>query len=232
MLVKGIFSYFIFSFLLFACNTAPSEDSAPVIVKEDSTTDIIMTDTLPKKDTVKIVNLPRDWQESFGLIHDPQKDSIWFKPVQYYVTQKECSQLAIDFYYGRLRPADDSLTDELLKLTTTDNKKLRPFYRWCLNKTIQVQDGALAEHTGIPARKYAEKYPKEFFEYMDIDTSEQKIMRWTNAISYSGIYFKEDYKNPDKLKKSMMNVMNRNCTGCPPELTNRIEKFVNSCFNN
>ena len=74
----------------------------------------------------------------------------------------------------------------MLSLVTTNDNNLRPFYRWCLNKTIQIEDGALAEYTGIPARQYAEKFPKEFFEYMDYDTTKEKYGDWVGSISYSG----------------------------------------------
>ena len=158
----------IITFTLFACNSSPA--SHKIIQTK--------TDTIIKHDTI-IANLNnRNWQADFGLTHDPEKDSIWFKPVSYYLNDKNCSGLASDFYYGILRPSDDGTTDELLKLATSDNNKLRPFYRWCLNKTIIIQDGALGEHTGVPARKYAEKFPQEFFSYMDIDTSGEKYNEW------------------------------------------------------
>lgn len=69
---------------------------------------------------------PDDWQESFGLSHDPQKDSVWNQPVAYYISDRKCARLAIDFYYGRLRPADNATTDSLLAMATTGNDKLRP----------------------------------------------------------------------------------------------------------
>lgn len=128
--------------------------------KAKSVEQIGTADTIIKYDTIFYNN--RDWQDGFGLTHNPDIDSIWNKPVSYYLSDKECSGLASDFYYGELRPSDNGTTSELLNLITTDNNKLRPFYRWCLNKPIQIQDGALGEYTGVPARQYAEKFPKEF----------------------------------------------------------------------
>jgi hypothetical protein len=208
----------------FACSQRQAETKA---VADEKT----RSDTLIKQDTVIVPNQERDWQEGFGLTHDPEKDSIWFKPVSYYISNKECSPLAIDFYYGRLRPGDDDLTDELLKLATTDNERLRPFYRWCLNKTIIVQDGALGEHTGIPARRYAEKFPKEFFEYMNIDTSGEKYNDWAGSIEYSGFYDIDDYRKPKEIQVRMANTMKANCKNCDDKTITRIEKFAKECFN-
>lgn len=189
-------------------------------------------DTLLKRDTVHVYQKSneRDWQEGFGLTHDPDKDSIWYKPSSYYLSDKECSGLASDFYYGRLRPSDNGVTDELLKLATTDNKKLRPFYRWCLNKTIVIEDGALAEHTDVPARKYAEKFPNEFFNYVDIDTSGEKLKDWVGSISYSGFYDQDDYERPNEIQQRMAKTMKSNCKDCNDQIIRRIDKFTKDCF--
>jgi hypothetical protein len=187
------------------------------------------TDTIFIHDTV-YNNNSRNWQESFGLKHDPDEDTVWNKPVSYYISDKECSGLARDFYYGELRPSDNGMTEELLQLVTTDNNKLRPFYRWCLNKTIQIQDGALGEYTGVPARQYAEKFPKEFFEYMDYDTTGNKYLDWVNSILYSGFYDKDDYKKPKDIRKRLIQTMKANCKNCSEQLKKRIDKFATDCF--
>jgi hypothetical protein len=189
----------------------------------------ILTDTVYIHDTI-IAADTRFWQDGFGLTHDPAKDTIWFKPVSYYLADKECSGLALAFYYGRLKPSDDEVTDRLLELAATDNQKLRPFYRWCLNKTIVIQDGALGEHTGVPARKYAEKFPKEFFEYMDYDTTGEKYTDWVNSILYSGFYDKDDYKKPQDIRNCMSKTMKRNCNNCSDQFKKRIDKFAADCF--
>jgi hypothetical protein len=208
----------------FACKSKQKNLNPPSIQN-------LKVDSLPKDEKVKSPNKDNiDWQEGFGLTHNPNKDSIWFKPVSFYLSNKECSKLAKDFYYGKLKPSDDSITNELLKLSVTDNDKLRPFYRWCLNKTILIQDGALGEHTGIPARRYAEKFPREFFEYMDIDTSGNKYLDWVNSILYSGFYEDDDYKRLNKIRESMSSTMKSNCKNCNDEIKLRIEKFVNDCF--
>jgi hypothetical protein len=172
----------------------------------------------------------KDWQTGFGLTHDANKDTIWYKPVSYYLTDKECSGLAVDFYYGRLRPSDNGVTDELLKLATTDNDRLRPFYWWCLDKTIAIQDGALGEHTGIPARRYAEKFPKEFFQYMDSGSGAEKYNDWVGAIQYSGFYDIDDYNKPNEIGLRMAKTMKANCKYCDEKTVKQIEKFANQCF--
>ena len=189
----------------------------------------VVADTVYIHDTL-IAADHRFWQDGFGLTHDPKTDTIWYKPVSYYFSDKNCSGLAKAFYYGRFQPSDDEITDELLALATTDDIKLRPFYRWCLNKTIMVADGALAEHVGIPARRYAEKFPKEFFAYMDYDTTGEKYEDWVGAIEYSGFYVKDDWKKPLDIRKRMIQTMISNCHGCSDPLKKRIEKFAADCF--
>jgi len=185
-------------------------------------------DTVVKHDTILYTN--DNWQEGFGLTHDPEVDSVWGKPVKFYIDNPNCSPIAIDFYLGQIRPTDNNTTAALLSLVTTGDNQLRPFYRWCLNKTIQIQDGALGEYTGVPARQYAEKFPKEFFEYMDYDTSGGKYNDWVDAISYSGFYDKDDYKNPAQIRKHMTQTMKDNCFNCKVELRKRIDKFATDCF--
>jgi hypothetical protein len=171
-----------------------------------------------------------NWQQNFGLTHDPEVDSIWGKPVKYYLENPKCSPIAIDFYTGAFRPSDDSTTAGLLALVITQEDDLRPFYRWCLNKTIQIQDGALSEYTGVPARQYAERYPKEFFEYMDIDTTMEKYKDWVGAIAYSGFYDFDENTKPEEMRKRLLQTMNGNCSNCGELLYMRIRKFAMDCF--
>jgi len=185
-------------------------------------------DTVLKHDTVFYNN--NDWQRDFGLTHDPQVDSIWGRPLKFYIDNPKCSPVAIDFYQGQFRPTDNNATAALLSLVTTNDNELRPFYRWCLNKTIQIQDGALAEYTGVPARQYAEKFPKEFFEYMDYDTTGEKYKNWTSAISYSGFYQNDNYKKPQEIRLRLTNALKRNCGNCDEQLKKRIDNFAHDCF--
>ena len=171
-----------------------------------------------------------NWQEGFGLTHNIDKDSIWKKPVRFYIENKDCSQTAIDFYFGKYSPTDESKTAALLNLVLTENSELRPFYRWILNKTIQIQDGALAEYTGKPARKYAEKFPEEFFDYMDFDPSGEKYKDWYNSILYSGYYDHDDYGKPHLIRAEMVKRMSENCSDCNTLTLKRINKFANDCF--
>jgi hypothetical protein len=187
-----------------------------------------ITDTVVKHDTIFCTNT--GWQNGFGLTHDPEVDSIWEKPVKFYIDNPKCSPIAIDFYLGQFRPADNNTTAALLSLVTTDDNQLRPFYRWCLNKTIQIQDGALAEFTGVPARQYAEKFPEEFFDYMDYAATGGKYDNWVGAIAYSGFYDQDDSKKRLEIRKSMTRTMKGNCINCNDQLRKRIDKFAADCF--
>ncbi|MFC6268574.1 hypothetical protein [Frigoriflavimonas asaccharolytica] len=181
-------------------------------------------------ENVDVQNNFDNWQKGFELTHNIDIDTIWNKPVRFYLENKNCNPTAKDFYFGKYRPYDEPKTAELLALITTDDDNLRPFYRWILNKTILIQDGALGEYTGVPARKYAEKYPTEFFEYMDYDKSGDKYLDWTNSISYSGMYDLDDYKNSKKMRKYLSSKMKSNCKNCDDKMKPRIEKFANDCF--
>ena len=186
-------------------------------------------DTILKHDTV-FINNNNDWQAGFGLTHEPEQDTIWNKPVKFYTDNKNCSPIAIDFYLGEFGPTDNNTTAALLSLVTTNDNSLRPFYRWCLNKTIQIQDGALAEYTGVPARQYAEKFPQEFFQYMETDSTDEKYDDWVSSISYSGFYDKDDYKKSADIRKHMSEAMKANCKNCNEQLKKRIDKFARDCF--
>jgi hypothetical protein len=169
------------------------------------------------------------WQQDWHFTLDPDKDSIWFRPVRYYLDNKECAAIARDFYEGRLRPSDDSLTTALMELAAKGNDSLRPFYRWCLHQVLLISDGALGELTGVPARQYAEKFPDEFFHWLDKEAGKGAWQVWTEAIAYSGFYdFKEydDYPgNRKKLERTMLQ-QSRNKTAAQQK---RIRKFAADC---
>ncbi|WP_448932595.1 hypothetical protein [Flavobacterium sp.] len=185
-----------------------------------------MPETAPHK-TIAVAKQSIEWQARFNLTHDIDLDSVDGKAVRFYVKNKNCHHLATDFYYGKSRPMDDERTDSLLSLAVSNDNDLRPFYRWILNNTILIADGALAEHTGIPARKYAEKFPKEFFEYMETDKTNEKYGFWTEAIQYSGFYDEDDYRDPKSIRKQLIATMLKNSN---PGLTDRIIKFALDCF--
>ena len=210
-----------FSFLLTACNESHGDNT---IAEKKS-----HSDTILKHDAVYVSN-QNDCQQGFGLTHEAEKNSVWGKPVKFNIDNPRCSPTAIDFYQGQFRPTDNNTTAALLKLVTTDDNNLRPFYRWCLNKTIQIQDGALAEYTGAPARQYAEKFPKEFFQYIDSDKSLSMYKDWVSSISYSGFYANEDYKDATVVRQKMADKMKQNCKHCDIELQKRIDTLVADCF--
>jgi hypothetical protein len=174
-------------------------------------------------------NNTKDWQEGFGLTHDPNIDSIWYKPVSFYINDENCSGLAFDFYQGYFRPSDNGATQELLKLAKSDNGKLRPFYRWCLNKTLVVSDGALGELVGTPSREYAEKFPEEFFSYMDIDSTKEKYKMWVDAIAYSGLEEYDNKNSSSQNKKYIEERMIKNLKVKSEIYIKRIKQFAFDC---
>lgn len=208
-MIKILYSFLIL--ILFSCN---QKSKTTVIENQDS-----------------VATEVEHWQDGFKLTHNIDIDSIWGKPVRFYVTNKDCDSKALAFYLGTYRPTDEPETARLLSLATTDNDSLRPFYRWILNKTIVIQDGALAEYTGVPARRYAEKFPQEFFEYMDFDKSGGKYTDWTNSIMYSGFYDSENQKKQIEIAKNLAKTMSLNCIECDLKTKKRIEEFSKDCFS-
>ena len=153
-------------------------------------------------------------------------DSFANRPASFYLNNPNVSPLAKALYNGTFRPEDEDndSTTELLKLIITDNSEIRPFYRWCLDLTIQISDGALAEYPGEPALKYAIKFPKEFLEYLNNDTSWGRYSRWTEIITYSGLpaYNKDSTDNYNYIVQKM----SANCKGCPKQTIDSIKQFA------
>lgn len=206
--------------LLSVSCTNPKQDATPTVIH----------DTVFVHDTIRVSEQAREWQKGFGLTHDPDKDSIWGKPVSWYIDDDACAALAADFYWGTFRPSDNNATSDLLELATTDNDKLRPFYRWCLDKTIEISDGALGELTGVPTRRYVEKFPREFLEFIDSREGETSREDWAGQIGYSGFYEADDFNKPADVRKSFASMMKSNCSGCDAETIARLEKFAANCF--
>ena len=214
----------LFIFLILALSACSNNRSKVSDAISHSTSDTILV-----HDTIYNSN-GNNWQQGFNLSHDLDTDSIWGKPVKFYFDNPNCSPIAKDFYEGQFRPGDNYTTAALLNLVTTNDNSLRPFYRWCLEKTIDIQDGALAEYTGAPARRYVEKFPKEFFKYIDTDKSLGKYKDWVGAIIYSGFYDNEDYNNAAAIRKQMSATMKKNCAGCDIRLQQRIDSMARDCF--
>jgi hypothetical protein len=168
------------------------------------------------------------WIDWYGITRDPNKDSIAGKLVKDYLNDPQVAQIAKDFYTGKYRPTDDDSTTHLLGLIKTKNKQLRPFYRWCLDETINIADGAVGEYPGEPAMQYALAHPAEFFTYMDKDISGKRYKNWMDIISYSGLFkYTDNYNttNFDKVKKKIKADLLSNCSPCTVALRNKIEKF-------
>lgn len=219
---------FVFLALNFSCKKVNNSKDDTIV--ETETIESPSIKTIDEKKELIVYKDTSNWQKDFGLTHDVNKDTIWYKPVRFYIENPNCDKTAIDFYYGKYEPTDSKETSRLLQLVITDDSNLRPFYRWILNKTIQIQDGALAEYTGVPARNYAEKFPTEFFEYMDFDPSGEKYLDWSNSILYSGFYREDDFKKPQIIRQNMIKTMKSYSKNCTQKMNKKIEKFALDCF--
>lgn len=151
-------------------------------------------------------------------------DTIGGKPVTFYLYDTNIAPIAKALYLGQFIPTDNDSTTQLLSYAITNDSIVRPFYRWCLDFTIQISDGALAEYPGAPALQYATRFPNEFFAYMDKDKSAQRYKQWTEIIAYSGLY---NYKDtPDEIRKQVATEMLGNCHPCSDSTKKRIDKFI------
>jgi hypothetical protein len=152
-------------------------------------------------------------------------DTISSRPAAYYLRHPAVSPLAKALYAGRYRPSDvqaDSVM-QLLVLVSTDDEQIRPFYRWCLDFTIYIADGALGEYPGEPARQYALKFPQEFLTYLNQDSSGARYKRWGEAIAYSGLS-----KYPESLeatKNQLKREIQANCSCCNEATRRGMQNF-------
>jgi hypothetical protein len=186
-----------------------------------------IVDTLTLTDTIK--DNKKFWKDPLNGNIYPLPDSIGGKPVSFYIANPKIISLAKDFYKGTFRPADNDSTTQLLSHVVTDDSITRPFYRWCLDFTIVISDGALGEYPGIPSLKYAIKFPIEFFDFMDEDNSGERYKRWTEIIAYSGL---NDYnKQTSEIEKEISNQMLGNCPSCGAITKNRILAFAKDIAN-
>jgi hypothetical protein len=164
------------------------------------------------------------WTDKLNGRHYPLPDSIGEKPVSFYLDNSKVVSIAKALYEGQFRPIDNDSTTELLSYATTNDSTIRPFYRWCLDFTIHISDGALAEYPGVPAFQYATKFPKEFFDYMDKDKSGQRYKQWTEIIAYSGLGNYDEKSG--NIQKEITTKMLHNCHPCSDSIQKRIENLA------
>lgn len=172
------------------------------------------------------------WTDRLNREKYPLPDSVGGKPIAFYIENPNVASIAKLFYLGKFRPSDNDSTAHLLSLVLTEDSTIRPFYRWCLDFTISLSDGALGEYPGVPALQYAINFPAEFFNYMDKETSGKRYKEWTEIIAYSGLNANDYTVNKDSdIEVRIISQMENNCKNCTTLLTNRIEKFAKDILN-
>jgi hypothetical protein len=195
---------------LVACNDNRTKTQK---ISADTTKSVNTLDTLP------IENL---WVDKLNGNKYYKPDSFNYRPASFYLSNPKVSPIAKALYNEQFRPEDNDSTTQLLALITTDNNEIRPFYRWCLDLTIQISDGALAEYPGEPALKYAIKFPREFMDYMNSDTSLARYGRWTEIITYSGLPNQDSTYNYNYIVRKM----SVNCKDCSKQTLDSIKIFA------
>lgn len=156
-------------------------------------------------------------------------DTIQKMNFEFYLHEKNISELAKNYYTGKFKPTDNPETDKLLNLSLTTDTTLRPFYFWCLNDIISNADGALMEYVGEPARRYIEEFPVEFLYY--IDNRRINVADWQTAINYSGYYGNEQSENAKAVLKNFTTAILKKCTHCNDFQIKRLMQFAQDCFN-
>jgi len=207
--------FYFLIFFLFSCDNNKKSS-------EKTSEQTSLTPPQPKKDSSDLaINY---WVDKLNGNKYYLPDSFANKPASFYLNNPDVSAIAKALYNGTFRPEDNDSTTLLLALVTTGNNETRPFYRWCLDLTIQISDGALAEYPGEPALKYAIKFPKEFLTYMNSDTTMGRYGRWTEIITYSGLpsFDKDSAYNYNYIVRRMSG----NCKDCPRQALDSIKIFA------
>jgi len=206
---------YITSILFISCNSnSPTNQTSKVDSITNNKASIV--DTIPRSKNVWVDRLN-------GSIY-PLPDTIGGKPVSFYLDNPKVADIAKAFYKGQYRPTDNDSTMQLLSYVTTSDSSIRPFYRWCLDFTITISDGALGEYPGVPALAYATKFPKEFFDYMDKDNSGQRYKQWTEIIAYSGLNSYD--KKKSEIETEIITKMYNNCYFCSGDTKSRTATFA------
>jgi hypothetical protein len=209
------------SIFLVACNDGKNSFSKELKDTTQINVNRIAVDTIPLAKNVWIDKLTKN---KYNL-----PDTIGTKPVSFYLSNPKVAPIAKLLYQGKFRPEDNDSTALLLNLINTDDEEIRPFYLWCLDLTIQISDGALAEYPGGPALKYATKFPKEFFSYIDKDQTGQRYKEWTEIIAYSGL---NDFsRKSSEIQNDIINKMINNCRLCDNNIKARITTFAKDITN-
>lgn len=199
-----------------ACNDHNQSIQKTTIDSSASASQKINDDTIQKSKKI--------WVDRLNGKNYTVPDTIAGRPVSFYLNHLGVADIAKSFYKGKFRPEDNDSTTELLSYITTEDSILRAFYRWCLDHTILISDGALGEYPGSPALKYAIKFPLEFFEYMDQDVSGQRYKRWIEIMAYSGL---DNYeKTTLQIEAEIIDHLKKNCRQCDSHTQNRFKIFA------
>lgn len=121
------------------------------------------------------------------------------------------STIAIDYFKGKFKASDDSLTFELLD-TITSNKEYNPLYFYIFNEISMGADGALAEVIPTYCYQLFVKYPKEVIGYFTIERLQYadflrsdryaKILGW--AFKDYGFIYEENKVNYEDFKNFLI----------------------------
>ena len=103
-----------------------------------------------------------------------------------YLTNKQISKSAKDYYFGKFRPSDDRRTFSIIDSLKTKNDSTRPFYLLLVSKMLLKSDGALAEELGIECKSLMESHPNNLIDFLYSKNkliSQLFIEQWADIIA-------------------------------------------------
>ena len=86
--------------------------------------------------------------------------------ISFYLSNKQISKTAIDYYNGKFRATDDDKTLSILDSLKTKNELTRPFYIYLTSRMINQSDGALSEALGEACSELLEYHPDFAIDFL------------------------------------------------------------------
>ena len=122
---------------------------------------------------------------------------------------------------GKLKPADNPYTFQLMDSLQAVNQTERRFYFGVFNIIMNHADGALGEAIGDFALTYVEQYPAEFINNMKSFPAD----RFETWASHIGIELFLSGNDPKDSFNTFSRMIIGNCKGCNSATISRIKQF-------
>ncbi|BAV09082.1 hypothetical protein SAMN05421788_101530 [Filimonas lacunae] len=84
-----------------------------------------------------------------------------------YLTNKEIPKVIIDYYNGKLKPADELNILAALDSMSSRNAELRPFYMLVVSKMVEKSISAWKDDLGKGCKEFMEQRPDYLIEFLN-----------------------------------------------------------------